>query len=81
MRRDRSAVVKIATKAPSGITGVDEMTDGGLPGGRTTVLVGGAGSGKAILALQFLIHGAQACKEPGIFVCFEGEPKSASSPG
>jgi circadian clock protein KaiC len=72
---DRSAVVKVPTKAPSGIAGLDEMTDGGLPRGRTTLLLGGAGSGKTILALQFLVHGAQTCKEPGIFVSFEETPK------
>jgi circadian clock protein KaiC len=58
-------------KAPTGITGFDEITRGGLPSGRTTLLVGGPGSGKTILALQFLIHGAQSCDEPGIFVAFE----------
>jgi len=42
-----------------------------LPHGRTTLLVGGPGSGKTILALQFLVHGAQECNEPGIFVGFE----------
>jgi circadian clock protein KaiC len=67
--------VKNPTKAPSGIAGLDEMTDGGLSRGRTTLLVGGAGSGKTILALQFLVHGAQACKEPGIFVSFEETPQ------
>lgn len=58
-------------KAPTGIVGFDEITGGGLPQGRTTLLVGGPGSGKTILALQFLVHGAQACGEPGIFVAFE----------
>jgi circadian clock protein KaiC len=42
-----------------------------LQRGRTTLLVGGPGAGKTILALQFLVHGAQHCKEPGIFVAFE----------
>ncbi len=51
------------------------MTGGGLPRGRTTLLVGGPGSGKTVFALQFLIHGAQACKEPGIFVAFEESSK------
>ncbi|MBS1230126.1 MAG: putative RecA-superfamily ATPase implicated in signal transduction [Proteobacteria bacterium] len=60
-----------STKAPTGIAGFDEITRGGLPGGRTTLLVGGPGSGKTILALQFLVHGAQSCNEPGIFVAFE----------
>jgi len=72
---ERFAAVKMPTKASSGIAGLDEMTDGGLPRGRTTLLVGGAGSGKTILALQFLVHGAQACKEPGIFVSFEETPE------
>lgn len=57
-------------KAATGITGFDQMTGGGLPRGRTTLLVGGPGSGKTIFALQFLINGATH-KEPGIFVAFE----------
>ena len=47
------------------------MTGGGLPSGRTTLLLGGPGSGKTIFSLQFLVQGASACKEPGIFVAFE----------
>lgn len=63
-----------STKAPSGITGLDEMVGGGFPRGRTTLLVGGSGSGKTILALQFLVNGVQRCNEPGIFVAFEETP-------
>jgi circadian clock protein KaiC len=58
-------------KAPTGIVGLDKITGGGLPQGRTTLLVGGPGSGKTIFALQFLAHGAELCDEPGIFVAFE----------
>src|ERR1700710_794991 len=58
-------------KSPTGIAGFDEITGGGLPRGRTTLLVGGPGSGKTIFALQFLVHGAQTQREPGIFVAFE----------
>jgi circadian clock protein KaiC len=58
-------------KAPTGIVGFDEITGGGLPGGRTTLLVGGPGSGKTIFGLKFLVHGAQQCDEPGILVAFE----------
>jgi circadian clock protein KaiC len=58
-------------KAPTGIVGFDEITCGGLPSGRTTLLVGGPGSGKTIFGLKFLVHGAQACAEPGILVAFE----------
>ena len=63
------------SEAPTGITGFDEITGGGLPRGRTTLPVGGPGSGKTILALQFLVHGAQDCKEPGIFAAFEETSK------
>jgi circadian clock protein KaiC len=68
-------LAKKSTKAPTGITGFDEITGGGLPHNRTTLLVGGPGSGKTVLALQFLVHGAQRCKEPGIFVAFEESSK------
>jgi circadian clock protein KaiC len=51
------------------------MTGGGLPRARTTLLVGGPGSGKTILSLQFLVHGARACNEPGMFVAFEETSK------
>jgi circadian clock protein KaiC len=63
------------SKAPTGIAGFDEITSGGLPQGRTTLLVGGPGSGKTIFGVQFLIHGAEACQQPGIFVAFEESPK------
>ncbi len=62
-------------KASTGIAGFDEITSGGLPQGRTTLLVGGPGSGKTIFGIQFLKHGAEANQEPGIFVAFEGSPK------
>ncbi|MDP9140583.1 MAG: circadian clock protein KaiC [Pseudomonadota bacterium] len=62
-------------KAASGIAGFDKVTGGGLPRGRTTLLSGGPGSGKTIFALQFLVHGAQKYKEPGIFVAFEEASK------
>jgi circadian clock protein KaiC len=73
--RSTSASAKSQVKAASGISGFDEITRGGLPRGRTTLLVGGPGSGKTILALQFLVHGARHCKEPGIFVAFEETSK------
>ena len=71
MKSSRSPLAKEPDKAPTGITGFDEITGGGLPRGRTTLLTGGPGSGKTVFALQFLVHGAQDCKEPGIFVAFE----------
>ena len=58
-------------KMPTGITGLDEITRGGLPRGRNTIVLGGPGSGKTVLALQTLVNGARLYGEPGIFVAFE----------
>ena len=66
-----SSRAKPSKKAPTGITGFDEITNGGLPCGRTTLLTGGPGSGKTLFSLQFLMHGIRGYKEPGIFVAFE----------
>jgi circadian clock protein KaiC len=59
------------TKLPTGIQGFDEITDGGLPRGRTTLLMGGPGCGKTVFALQSLVNAAHSAKEAGIFVAFE----------
>ena len=58
-------------KAPTGILGFDEITGGGLPKGRPTLVCGGAGSGKTLLAMEFLVRGATQYDEPGVFVAFE----------
>ncbi len=58
-------------KAPTGIQGLDEITEGGLPRGRPTLLCGSAGSGKTMLAAEFLVHGALQYDEPGVFMMFE----------
>jgi circadian clock protein KaiC len=58
-------------KARTGIAGFDEITGGGLPRNRTTLLEGGPGSGKTLMALQTLVNGARLYDEPGIFVAFE----------
>ena len=58
-------------KAPTGIKGFDGISGGGLPLGRTSLLVGGPGSGKTLFGLQFLVHGAREGRTPGIFVAFE----------
>ncbi|MEP6572293.1 MAG: circadian clock protein KaiC [Gemmatimonadota bacterium] len=59
------------TKTLTGIRGFDEITGGGLPRNRSTLLVGGPGCGKTVFALQTLVNGAQRKKEAGIFVAFE----------
>jgi circadian clock protein KaiC len=58
-------------KAPTGIKGLDELTFGGLPAGRTTLVCGSAGCGKTLLAATFLAHGAREFGEPGVFMSFE----------
>lgn len=58
-------------KARTGIEGLDQMTGGGLPRGRTTLIVGAPGAGKTVFSLQTLVNGARQCNEPGIFVAFE----------
>ena len=67
----KASPAKPSVKVPTGIAGFDEITGGGLPRDRTTLFVGGPGSGKTVFALQFLAHGARQCREPGIFVAFE----------
>ncbi len=59
------------TKAPTGIQGLDELTGGGLPKGRPTLLCGSAGCGKTLLAMEFLVRGATEFGEPGVFMAFE----------
>ncbi|MCA1798579.1 MAG: circadian clock protein KaiC [Xanthomonadaceae bacterium] len=71
MKTTHRVVSKAPDKAPTGIIGFDDITGGGLPRGRTTLLVGGPGSGKTVFALEFLVHGARSLEEPGIFVAFE----------
>ena len=58
-------------KAQTGIQGLDEITGGGLPKGRPTLVCGGAGCGKTLLAMEFLVRGATEFDEPGVFMAFE----------
>src|SRR4051812_49666616 len=58
-------------KAPSGIQGLDEVTGGGLPRGRPTLVCGGPGCGKTLFAMEFLVRGAVDHGEPGVFMAFE----------
>jgi len=58
-------------KSPTGIQGLDEITGGGLPKGRPTLVCGGAGCGKTLLAMEFLVRGATQFDEPGVFMAFE----------
>jgi len=58
-------------KCPTGVAGLDEITFGGLPCGRPTLVAGNAGAGKTLLAIEFLVRGATQFGENGVFVSFE----------
>jgi circadian clock protein KaiC len=58
-------------KSPTGIRGLDDITYGGLPKGRPTLICGGAGCGKTLMAMEFLVRGAMDYGEPGVFISFE----------
>src|SRR5580704_10994567 len=58
-------------KSPTGIQGLDEVTRGGLPQGRPTLVCGSAGCGKTLLAVEFLVRGAIQYHEAGVFMAFE----------
>ncbi|MGN6341886.1 MAG: circadian clock protein KaiC [Ginsengibacter sp.] len=61
----------ILTKSPTGITGLDEITNGGLPAGRPTLICGDAGTGKTLMSIEFIVNGVTKYNEPGVFVAFE----------
>lgn len=72
MKSNRSPTVGHAIpKSPTGIRGLDEITGGGLPAGRPTLVCGNAGCGKTLLAMDFLVNGATRYGEPGVFMAFE----------
>jgi len=65
------SVLPILKKCPTGIFGFDDISSGGLPRGRPTLLAGHAGSGKTLFALEFVLYGIEKFQEPGVFVSFE----------
>ena len=73
-RRRSSNTIETLTKVSSGIPGLDQITDGGLPFGRPTLVCGAAGCGKTLFAMQFLLHGTTQ-GEPGVFISFEESPE------
>ena len=68
IRKNHTDLLK---KSPSGIPGFDEITGGGLPQGRSTLVCGDAGAGKTMFGMQFLVRGVTEGQEPGVFVAFE----------
>lgn len=69
--KNRRAVERRLPKAPTGIQGLDEITRGGLPRGRPTLVCGSAGCGKTLFAMEFLVRGITEHNEPGVFMAFE----------
>jgi circadian clock protein KaiC len=66
---------RLLPKSPTGITGLDEITNGGLPKGRPTLVCGSAGCGKSMLGVEFLVRGATQFNEPGVLMTFEELPE------
>ena len=71
MKMARHADARARPTAPTGIAGLDEITGGGLPKGRPTLICGGPGCGKTLLVTEFLVRGATQFGEPGVFISFE----------
>lgn len=67
----RTKPIEFPPKTPTGISGLDEITGGGLPTNRTTLVTGGAGSGKTLFSIEYLVNGATQYNEPGVFMAFE----------
>ena len=75
LKKIDSAKNKELQKCPTGIKGFDEITEGGLPKHRTTLISGGAGSGKTLLGIDFLVKGVTDYDEPGVLMSFEETPE------
>lgn len=69
----------VLSKTPTGIQGLDEVTGGGLPKGRPTLICGNAGCGKTLFAMEFLVRGATQYNEPGVFMAFEETEKELAT--
>jgi circadian clock protein KaiC len=67
----KASNLKTLQKVPTGISGLDQITGGGIPSGRPTLVCGETGCGKTLLSLEFLVRGALEFKEPGVFMAFE----------
>ena len=71
LSKSAKPTLELLQKSPTGIKGLDEITGGGLPAGRPTLVCGGTGCGKTLLAMEFLVRGATQYDEPGVFISFE----------
>ena len=78
-KKDAQFQRKVLPKSPTSIHGLDEITGGGLPKGRPTLVCGGAGCGKTLFAMEFLVRGATQYNEPGVFISFEETEKELTA--
>ena len=78
-KKDLKFQRKALPKSPTSIQGLDEITGGGLPKGRPTLVCGGAGCGKTLFAMEFLVRGATQYNEPGVFISFEETEKELTA--
>jgi circadian clock protein KaiC len=69
--KKQPSTFNLLSKTPTGITGLDEITEGGLPAGRPTLICGTAGSGKTLFSIEFIVRGVLEFNEPGVFMAFE----------
>ena len=80
MKKQKAQILrKVLPKSPTSIHGFDEITGGGLPKGRPSLVCGGAGCGKTLFAMEFLVRGATIYKEPGVFISFEETAKELTA--
>ena len=79
MKREAQSPRDFLPKSPTSIQGLDEITGGGLPKGRPTLVCGGAGCGKTLFAMEFLVRGAIEYNEPGVFISFEETEKELTA--
>ncbi len=72
------SITRPLPKSPTGITGLDQITGGGIPLGRPTLVCGGTGCGKTLMSIEFLVRGALEFNEPGVFMAFEEKAEELS---
>jgi circadian clock protein KaiC len=78
-KKEAPSYRNVLPKSPTSIQGLDEITGGGLPKGRPTLICGGAGCGKTLFAMEFLVRGATLYDEPGVFISFEETEKELTA--
>jgi len=78
-KKENQSQRNLLPKSPTSIQGLDEILGGGLPKGRPTLVCGGAGCGKTLFAMEFLVRGATQYNEPGVFISFEETEKELSA--